>query len=462
MQRRYRPYAILFIITVIAGGASIAYLTHVAETSDTRMAREYPTQSGTMSGEFATLTVNLIDHQVFSMSTTSTLTPDMWRTPGYPAFLAPFYALFGDFYPVLIAQLLLLFLTAVLIFRMAKRVIPESWALATTVLYIVLPTTLLSVATIMNETLFMFVFVSALYVFFFSSMKNIYARWVLTGAILGAAAYIKPAALYILPFFIPAYFLVFLPWKEFSRKYAIAAVLMVLTFAAVLAPWCLRNNHVLGSLQFASTSAFQLFRHNATQFYEAYNGIPNIEARYALQDRAGIPHGPVPLDPKYSEVLKKVAVEVILEHPFSYTLFHLSTFIPFFTASGAGNYDRFVYLMLPEFDPAPEPSLLKALHPFSFPTLLIVLKNHGWTLVENAFWAFTTLLVLLGLWYSKNRRLAWMFFSIMLYFALVTGPIAHARYRMPIEPLILIGAAATLNLFWENKKNGRKLLATGS
>lgn len=458
MSHTKRIYALLLFVTLVAAGGSIAYLTHIANTSDTQMAREYPNQSLAMSGEFATLAINLVDSQMFSMSTTSPLKPDMWRTPGYPVFLAPFYALFGNFYPVLIAQVFLLFLTVLLIFKMASRILGEKVALVLSVLYLLLPTTLLSVATLMNETLFEFVFVGALYIFFFAEFKSVYTRWILTGILFGLATYIKPATLYILIFFVPAYFAFYIPWKEVTRKHVVGALLMILAFAGTLAPWCIRNGVTLGSWQFASTSAFQLFRHNATQFYEAYHGVPNIEARYALQDMAGIPRGPVPLDPKYSEVMKKVALQVIFEHPFSYGIFHLSTFIPFFASSGMIDYDRFVYLMLPEFDPAPEPSLLKALHPFSLPTLLIVLQNHGWTLVENTLWALVTLLALVGLFFSRNLRQARMFFAIVLYFAVVTGPIAHARYRMPVEPLLLMGAFATALYLWEKRGALRKLL----
>jgi len=459
MQTRDRKiFALLFGVSLLAGSASIGYLTHVARTSDTEMARGYPIASDTMPGEFATLTVNMVDHGVFSMATTSPYTPNMWRTPGYSAFLVPFYAFTGSFYPALFAQILFVFLTTVLLFIMVRRLVPERWAVTLSVLYIVLPTTLLSVATIMNETLYTFMLIGTIYVFFFFEMKNMYMKWALTGFLFALAAYIKPGSLYILFFFLPAYFLVFLPWRQVSRKHFYAAAIMVVVFVGTLAPWCIRNKVALDSWHFASTSAFQIFRHNATQFYEAYHDVPNIEARYALQDMAGIPHGSVPLDMKYAEVMKKVALQVIFEHPFSYAMFHLSTFIPFFASSGIIDYERYVYVMLPQFDPAEEPSLLQAIHPFSLPTLLVVLTNHGWTLVENALWALITLLAVLGLWRGKDVRLARMLFAIVLYFAVVTGPIAHARYRAPIEPLLLMGAFATIAYYLENRRSSVRAL----
>ncbi len=455
-------YLLLFVVSLIACGASIGYVHSVAKTSGTVMGNGYPTPDATMPGEFATLTINMVERGVFSMATTSPYTPNMWRTPGYSAFMAPFYAVFESFYPVLFAQILLVFLTTIIVFKMARRVLSERAALWVSLAYIVLPTTLLSAATIMNETLFTLVFLLALYVLLFSETGSLYGRFALTGFLLALGAYIKPAGLYILFFLIPAYFVFYLPWKSISRRHIFATLILVLTFAATLFPWSLRNHTVLNSWEFASTSAFQLFRHNATQFYEAYHDIPNIEARYALQDRAGLPRGAVPLDTTYSAVMKKVALEVIFEHPFSYAVFHVSTFIPFFASSGLIDYERYIYVMVPEFDPAEEPSLLQAIHPLSIPLLLVVLKNHGWTLLENFAWAFAFLLVLLGLWQGKDVRLARMLFAIMLYFAVVTGPIAHARYRAPVEPFILIGAVAAAAYYLERYPQWRRYVPRGS
>jgi len=444
-------YVFLFAVTVLTAGGSILYLSYVAHTSDTKVASEYPAPSLSVAYDSAIGAINLVDHGVFSRSTTSPFVPDMWRTPGHPFFVAPFYAIFGNFYPVLIAQVFILFLTVILIFKMAKRVIGQKWALVLSVLYLFLPTTMLSTSALLNENLFVFVFVIALYIFFFSELKNIYVRWAFTGFLFALTVYIRPASMYFLLFFIPAYFAFYMPWSEFSRKYIFAALIMIAAFLGTLAPWCVRNKIEFDSWQFASTGPFFLFRQNATQFYEGYNGISNLEARYALEDMAGIPRGPVPSDPKYSAVMQKVALEVIFAHPFRYAIWHLSTFIPFFTSSGANDYWVFVNNMGPNYNRPPEPSLIQALHPFKFSVLIIVLKNHGWTLLENIAWCLIALLVLIGLWRSKNIQLARIFFAIVLYFAFVTGPGAHARYRVPVEPLLLISAFSAASYLWEKR-----------
>jgi len=454
MPTGIRPTILLLAVAVLTAGSSILYLSHVAHTANTRIAHEYPAPETNVASDFGTLTRNVVDHGVFSLATTAPYTPDSWRTPGYIWFTAPLYALSHSFYPILLAQVFVLFLTVVLIFWMARRIVGEVWAFGLSVLYLILPDTLLSASALLNENLFMLAFVGALYVFFFVDFKSMYVRWAITGFLFALTAYIKPASLYILLFFIPAYFLFYLPWREISKKHVLAALLMCFAFAATLFPWCIRNHLVLGTWSFASTGAYELFRQNATQFYEAYHHIPNLDARYALEDMAGIPRGAVPLDPKYSPVLQKVALAVIFEHPVSYAIFHATTFIPFFTSSGVNDYINFVRPMLPDFNPVPEPSLIQALHPFSIPVLLVVLKNHGWTLLENTAWALLTVLVFMGLWRSKDVRLMRMFFALVIYFAAVTGPIAHARYRIPVEPLLLIAGASTL--VWLKEHGTRK------
>ena len=444
-------WLIVLIVTVLTAGGSLLYLSHVANTTDTKVAKEFPAVSSDLEAVYGTSAINIVDHGVFSTATTAPFTPDMWRTPGYPVFIAPFYALFHSFYPVLIFQIFILFLTALLIFSMAKRVTGEKWAFALILLYLFLPETMLSASTLMNETLFVFVFVVGLYVFFFSELKNLYVRWALTGFLFGLTVYIRPASLYFLLFFIPGYFLFYLPWSEIRRKHIFAALVMIAAFAGTLAPWIIRNGVEFESYHFSSMGPYFLFRQTAAGLYQAVYHLPDLDARYALEKMAGLPPGPVPTDPAYSPVLQKVALEVIFAHPFRFALFQLTTLIPFFTSDGLHDYWWTVNIMLPDFNRPSEPSLVQALNPFSFPTLMVVLKNHGWLLVENAFWGMVTLLVLISLWRSKDVRLARIFFIIVLYFAAVTGPGAHARYRVPVDPLILISAFAGASYLWESR-----------
>lgn len=453
INNNLKVYALLFVVILATSVLSIAYLTRVAENSGTENAKAYPAPLTSTAHDNVVLATNMVENRVFSMDKTAPFEPTSWRVPGYPVLAASFYIVFNSFYPLLFVQLLALFLTVILIFKMSVRLMDRRWALALSILYLLLPDTILAASALTTENIFTFIFVVALYVFFFSDIKNIYWKWGLTGFLIALATYVREASFYIFLFFIPAYFIFYIKRSEVTKKHILAVVMLLVVFMATLLPWFVRNKKTFGVFAFASTSGNVLLRQNAAQFYQTISGLNAIESRNALLERAGFPKGSVPDDFKSSGALKKVAFDVIMEHPFRYGLFHLSTFIPFFTSSGAQEYWRFTNDMLPDFNPAPEPSLIQALHPFSMSTLIIVIKNHGWTLVENFFWAVISLFVFLSIRYSRDVRLTRMFLAIIFYFALVTGPIAHARYRIPVEPLILICAFCSAAVIWNRYRD---------
>lgn len=463
IHSKRKIYTLLLVVTLIFAGGSALYMYEVSKASPAPNAKLYPASAlgaGGVTMDNVVISKNLVERHIFSRDTEAPFLPDTWRTPGYPFFVAIFYSLFGSFYPVIIAQIILLFFTSVLIFKMAEKMMDRKWALLVALLYIILPDTLLSTSALFTESTFVFTLVAAFYIFFFSDYHNFYTKASLAGFLLAISAYIRPASFYLLFFFVPAYFIFYLKKSEIDRKQFMAMGLLILIFLATLLPWYVRNKREVGVWTFASTSSYVLFRQNAAQFYSALNNVDILAGRNALLRMAGLPEGTVPRDTKHSDVMKKVAIEFIMQHPFRYTVFHLSSFIPFFTSSGANEYSRFVHDMLPNYNPAPEPSLIQALNPFSLPLLITVLKNHGWTLVENAFWGVIALFSILSLWKSQNVRLARMFLAIILYFALATGPIAHARYRIPVEPLLLISAFSTASFLWSryrNKENAHKI-----
>lgn len=455
INSRRGAYILIFVATLILAGGSVLFLTLKAASSSAENARLYPASSlgaGGVTMDNYVMAKNLVEQKIFSRDTKPPYLPDTWRTPGYPFFASIFYAVFNSFYPVVITQIILLFFTTILIFKMAETMMDRKWALTLSLVYLALPDTLLTVSAIFTENLFVFLFILALYILFFAKFEKLYLKWILTGILLGLSVYVRPASLYILFFLIPAYFIFYIKKSEITRQHLIAAGFLIVSFIATLFPWCLRNKMQVDSWAFTSTSSYVLFRQNAAQFYQSLTGKDTVTARKEFLKMAGIPEETVPRDTKYSEKMRDFALDFILAHPFKYAIFHLSTFIPFFTSSGAIEYSRFAHDLLPDYNPAPEPSLLQALHPFSLPTLVVVLKNHGWTLLENLFWAVIAFFALFSFFKSSNPKLTRMFFALVLYFAVVTGPIAHARYRMPVDPLILICAFSAIWFLWQHFK----------
>ncbi|KKP80618.1 MAG: hypothetical protein UR80_C0024G0005 [Parcubacteria group bacterium GW2011_GWB1_35_5] len=172
----------IFIVSVVVIGSSILFISLTAKNSEAKEAKEYPALNIGVAGvtyDNGFLAKNLVENKVFSRSENAPFEPDTWRTPGYPFFVAIFYYLFGSLYPVLIAHIFLVFLTSLFIFKIVDKLTNHKLALIASILYIILPGTLLAASALFNETLFVFISMSALYLFLFSEVKNMYLKQLL-------------------------------------------------------------------------------------------------------------------------------------------------------------------------------------------------------------------------------------------------------------------------------------------
>src|ERR1700758_737110 len=72
---------------------------------------------------YADIAKNWLQHGVYGITNSGTIAPTLSRLPGYPAFLAAIFAIFGvdSFRAVLLVQVLLDLLTCFLITDMARR-----------------------------------------------------------------------------------------------------------------------------------------------------------------------------------------------------------------------------------------------------------------------------------------------------------------------------------------------------
>ena len=295
-------------------------------------------------------------------------------------------------------------------------------------------------------------FTAFFYVVFFAEIKNLYLRWLLAGIVLAAAVYVRPVAIYVPIILLPAY-----AWfyrtqiMAAVRTYCVAALIFIAVFCALLSPWYVRNHDVSGAWGFASIGSYDLFNHYVPYFLNSVYGTDVGETKNRLEAQVGMPvGGPVSTDLTYADAMQSTALHIMLSDPIQYAKYHLSFLPAFFFSPASHEYWRVYNDLLPNSTVAPEPSLAQALNPFSLPLLITVFNNHGWFLVENALWASVLALALIGLWRAPGlRRFIGIVLCLALYFALVTGPLSHARYRMPVDGLLIVSALATLALLWD-------------
>lgn len=448
---RKRIFWFLFILSITTSTASIAHLTYRTSKSDNPIAQHYPAPIQSDAWEYATIAKNLVNRGEFTLNTEPPYEKDTFRTPGYIFFVAVFYKIFGSFYPVLFAQAVISFLTCLIIFEIGKKMVGWKIGLAVSVLYIVDPNTMVGTSYLFSENLFMLFFLSCMWVLLFSEIKNISRRWAVAGLLFGIAALIRPIILYLPVVLLPSYLMFEWVQKKVDLKQILKSfAIFLLAFFAVISPWYIRNYQVSGVWGMSSNGTYTLFRENLPRFLSTITpGNPNFKK--ILMDRAGLTQEVVPRGLEYSEQMGRVVKEIVFEHPVRYGIYHVSSLASFFLNSGVHHYMKVSRDMVDSTPLPPEPGFAQAVTNHSIPLLIVVLKNHGFELIENFYWLAIFILCALSSKFSKDPARMRFFISIIIYFALITGPISHARYRIPVTPFLLLGAAMSVQYFVEKR-----------
>jgi 4-amino-4-deoxy-L-arabinose transferase-like glycosyltransferase len=198
---------------------------------------------------------NWLQHGIYGLSGPEEISPTYIRLPGYPAFLALIFALFGleHYRAVLVAQLLVDLGTCFVCADLARRLLGPRPAKVAFLLAALCPFLADYSAAALTETLEIFFTVLALdcAVAGFKSWKT--SSWAGCGAACGAAILLRPDGA-ILPFAV----IVYLTWKflfpqpqpSLTRRQILSAALLVVAISALpLLPWTLRNWRVFHRFQ---------------------------------------------------------------------------------------------------------------------------------------------------------------------------------------------------------------------
>ncbi len=217
---------------------------------------------------YTLLAKNLIEQNIFSLSTAPPFAPTLVRLPGYPLFIAAIYSIFGvgNDLAVRITQGVFDTATCVIVAYLAwlwtgdeeRRRRNAFW---TFLLISVCPFILIYAATLLTETLTTFLMaamtLTATFAFQSLTFRKQFWWWLLTGILAGAAVFMRPdgglfaaaAGLTLvvsgLFFRLPNAPIFFKRFLSVSWKGAV----FMLGFILVLAPWTIRNYRVFGVIQ---------------------------------------------------------------------------------------------------------------------------------------------------------------------------------------------------------------------
>jgi 4-amino-4-deoxy-L-arabinose transferase-like glycosyltransferase len=198
---------------------------------------------------------NLVNGHGFSASAGPPYEPLVFRTPGYPAFLAGIYAIAGHSpNAVRWTQIVLSVLTCFLLYALAARLMRPGAALLAAALYAISPAAAWFTSLLLTESNQAFLLVLAIYLVCVCASAKRWYLYVGLGVVLAVAALSRP------DYELLAVPLLAVLWLSagFSRAVALRIGAAFVCFCALLVPWMWRNEARFGEFTLATGTGHTL------------------------------------------------------------------------------------------------------------------------------------------------------------------------------------------------------------
>lgn len=396
--------------------------------------------SGGDSYQYVALANTMLEHGRFAMSATAE--PESFRTPGYPLFIALILAVFKRLAFLPLAQILLVALSCGLIFFIGERFFSRGIAFGAAILFAIDPVVLTISFTAMSDILFVFVMLCGIYVL--TVRRHISQNLLLGGVLMGIMTLIRPLGLYVIPLV-----LFWLVWEARAewRTLCRTGALFLVGAALVVVPWMTRNYMLFNHFSISSIGSYNLFFYER-EFEHQYTGKPKGEITAEMYQKLGATTADTIESFRFADKNFALALQGIFAHPFAYTAFHLYSMVPFYFGSSIDILNQSLYLRGLRTDLPPQDiNISMLLRTGDVAGAIKALTSNIPVLIERLIWLvlciaalFTTIMAAYKR--QQNTALIALFFSLILAFGLITGPVASARYRIPAAPLIfLLGCA---------------------
>lgn len=374
-----------------------------------------------------------------------------YQAPGFPAFIALVMKVAGrDLLWVKLAQVVLGAATAWFVYAIGRDALSHAAGLCAGWLYALDPTFVAFTHFVFTETLFVFLFTAALWLWMRTGALSM-GRAVAAGVLFAAAAYVKSSVLYLLPL-LGAW----LVWRERARYGAALRFCLVaaVAWAACVAPWTARNYRVHGGLVLIDSSGpFNLWRgHNPGAYrrraagsdwnvrfappFEGFSIAPVSEAGgSAVADLARERFDTeLPSDLQVMRAAKEAAVEFALDDPVwtAHRAWYKVVDLWNPTSFLMRHLERNGYGELPRW-------LARAL---------------SWSCVLS--YLFVWAAAAPALWRYRRTALGGMVLLLVYYYTFVhAATFGLTRFRLPVMPMVMVLAGATLAGWWGRRAAAR-------
>lgn len=406
------------------------------------------------ASEYHALAVGLLEERSFASF-------GALRTPGYPVFVAAFYALFGtEPWPVLLLQTFIGVGSLLLLYILTKRILSRRAALLAALLYAVEPHTVMYCSTLLTDTLFTFLFLASVVALLHGLQRKQIGLTVGGGLLLGLATLVRP----VVQFFPAVAVAIIAIYAGLKWRFRLAAAAtFIVAFVLVLSPWLVRNRAAYGHASLSSIEGRNLLLYNATYAEVAKTGKPVDQVRAEFRQQAaemGAYETGNPFDE--SRVYRDVALRYITSNLRYYIPRHLMGAVNMYLNLATKQVAQYLGL---ETNPLPfdffaSPGILGSVLGFfavkSVPEIVIGLTIGLFLLVCYMAFLVGGASMLRG----KQVRLLAILLVVILYFTALTGVVGLARYKQPIVPFYLpVSAHGLLVAFdwYRRRRHSRSL-----
>jgi len=364
--------------------------------------------------------------------------PDLDRTPIYPLFLSLFGPGWDKAPTVFLIQHLLVLMTAVIVYRWARRCLawpPGPLIAAGLVAYDL--TTMTYASYLLTETLFTVFLTLAFATYPVGGEKHPVLLAMLAAASMGLATLTRPIAFYLLPLGL-LISLVLLPRHP---RAAARLMLAALCGGLVVGVWVARNHQISGRYVLSTIEGENLLHYRAALLGQPRD-LSMEDWHRALRERSherdydrSIPAEAVALE----MTKKKLALEIVLEHPLrTYRLFLVG--IPRLLVSPNRSY---LYALLGIRHDAWDLDLVGSA---GLDTLRRTVRSGElpYLILSFLYQMGLVILAAIGAVLAVRHREIWALplgIGLVYFVVASAGLETHARFRVPIVPLLALFAA---------------------
>jgi 4-amino-4-deoxy-L-arabinose transferase-like glycosyltransferase len=336
-----------------------------------------------------------------------------WEMPGTALFYTPMVWLFGPhsaIVPIRLTQAILLAIQCALVASIARRLFGELSAIIASAIVAFYPFLIFYQGLLLSETLFNTFLLGGVAALFWWRERGLRIDFVLILAMLCfALATLTKATLTIFPPFL----LAAAAWAAGQRLRRVAAILAAALFiyAVFMSPWWIRNAHVLHAfVPFTTSSASNLYLGN-----NANN--PDVGIDWASQADPKLVAGIAALPDELArqQAYRRAAIDYIKSDPATFVLAAVKKFFRFWNiVPNASEYRTRLYYFVSAFSFGP----ILALALFC-----AIRRRQQW------------------------RQLAPLYLLVGYFTSVHIVTIASLRYRLPLEPLLIVLSAQPLAEF---------------